>query len=101
MATELGILLRHWRLDKGVNMFEMASSVGISTAFLSAIENGKKKITDKIISKIIDYFDLSEENVKSLHNAIDKSNKKVTISLENINQADQDGVLAFARNLKL
>jgi len=97
MVSELGKLLRKWRIDKGVTMKEMADSIGVSTAFLSSIELNKKKISKEVRVKVLRYFDLNQEDVEHLDDAIAKSVGYAQISLNNLNSKDQDGVLAFAR----
>ena len=44
MITSLGTFLRRLRLAKGEILKDMAESLGVSSAFLSAVENGKKKM---------------------------------------------------------
>ena len=46
MRTRLGDLLRSIRMKADISLRKMASDLGISPAFLSAVENGKKKIED-------------------------------------------------------
>ena len=43
MITSLGTFLRKLRLAKGEILKDMAECLGVSSAFLSAVENGKKK----------------------------------------------------------
>jgi len=44
MITEYGKFLRKLRIDQGQILKTMAEKLGVSSAFLSAVENGKKKI---------------------------------------------------------
>ena len=43
MATTLGVFLRKLRLANDEILKDMAKNLGVSSAFLSAVENGKKK----------------------------------------------------------
>jgi transcriptional regulator with XRE-family HTH domain len=44
MLTQLGIFLRKLRLDRGEILKDMAIKLNVSSSFLSAVENGKKRI---------------------------------------------------------
>ena len=43
MLTSIGRFLRKLRIDHGEILKDMADALGVSSAFLSAVENGKKK----------------------------------------------------------
>ena len=43
MLTSIGRFLRKLRIDHGEILKDMADALGVSYAFLSAVENGKKK----------------------------------------------------------
>lgn len=42
MITELGIFCRKLRIEYGERLSDMAQKLGVSSAFLSKVENGKK-----------------------------------------------------------
>ena len=46
MITCVGRFLRKLRIDRGEILKTMAETLGVSSAFLSALENGKKKFPD-------------------------------------------------------
>ena len=50
--TELGIALRKIRLDKHELLREMAAKLNVSSAFLSAVETGKKRPPANFVNKI-------------------------------------------------
>ena len=58
MYTELGKYLRHLRLDNYENMKEMATRLGVSSSFLSAVEVGKKTIPAKWFDLIVKTYNL-------------------------------------------
>ena len=45
MLTPFGKEARKWRIDNDVAMKTMASDLGVSVSYLSAVEHGKKPIT--------------------------------------------------------
>ena len=97
MATEFGKLLRIWRIEIGVNMAKMAETLNLSTAYLSAIELGKKKVPEDLIERISSYFSLDADKRQSLVDAALKSNGEVRFKLSDYNAKDQDNVMVFAR----
>lgn len=97
MVTGFGKIIRKLRIDKDISMRVMAEAIRKSTAFISAIEMGKKKINESFLHDIRDYFDLSSVLFDELKSAADKSNGQVVLPLEPLSPQDQDGVLAFAR----
>lgn len=69
--TEFGVALRKLRLDYGERMGDMAERLHISTAYLSAIENGRQSIPHTIISDARRYLsEYGVENMSGLVNCI-------------------------------
>ena len=52
MLTSLGKFLRKLRIDIGETLRDMADKLSVSSAFLSAVENGKKKMPESWFAKI-------------------------------------------------
>ena len=61
-ATALGKFLRKIRVDNDERLYDMAKRVEVSSAFLSGVENGRKKASSSLIEKII-----SEYKLKIIH----------------------------------
>ena len=59
MLTPFGIALRKLRVEKGLRLFDLAEKLGQSTAFLSAVETGRKPIPDGLVFKVTRALDLS------------------------------------------
>ena len=49
MLTSIGRFLRKLRIENGEILKDMAEALGVSSAFLSAVENGKKKMPESWI----------------------------------------------------
>lgn len=97
MLTELGKYLRKLRIDNGQLLKDMADILGISSANLSAVENGKRKPQHKMIEDIIDHYCLSDEEQDKLWDAYSITREEVSLSLENATDKRRDVGLAFAR----
>ena len=93
--TEYGKIVRKARLDAGVTMLEMARSIGVSPSYLSATEVGDKKISPAFLEKVVDFFASKGITLNRIHEAVDVSNKEV--SLEGLTHAQQFLVASFAR----
>lgn len=87
--------MRKARLDAEVTLLEMAEELKVTSAFLSGMETGRKKITQEWLSKIEDFFSRRGIAVSDLGEAADVTNKSV--SLEGLSPAHQMLVSGFAR----
>ena len=97
MLTELGKYLRKLRIDNGQLLKDMADILGISSANLSAVENGKRKPQYKMIQDIIHHYWLNDEEQDELWDAYAITREEVSLSLENATDKRRDVGLAFAR----
>ncbi|MFZ2160993.1 MAG: helix-turn-helix transcriptional regulator [Sideroxyarcus sp.] len=93
--TEFGKVVRKARLDANVTMSDMATSLQVSSAFLSSLETGRKKVPEDWAKKISAYFKKRGVAVEELQAAADVSNKSV--SLEGLSTTHQMLIAGFAR----
>lgn len=94
--TDLGLLLRKLRLDTKINQEEMAAILSISPSYLSAIENGNRRLSNNIkqsIKKILSTH-YSEEDIQK---AILLSDPKSTIEIDVPPSETQKNFLIFLR----
>ena len=99
MLTEFGKALRKIRRDTQQLLRDMADKLGVSSAYLSAVETGKRRIPQDWVSKIASIYSLSCEEQADLQSAADNSVFDVTISLVNASEQKRNAVLSFARAL--
>ena len=99
MLTEFGKALRKIRIDRQQLLRDMADKLGVSSAYLSAVEPGKRRIPQDWVSKIASIYSLSCEEQADLQSAADNSVFDVTISLVNASEQKRNAVLSFARAL--
>ncbi|MGT2866525.1 helix-turn-helix domain-containing protein [Streptococcus fryi] len=100
MATEFGKYLRKLRIDEGEVLKRMAEKLGVSSAFLSAVENGKKKIPKDWDEKLSNLYQFTEEQRSQLKQAQQLSQNLIEIDLEPLNQLQKDAAFAFARSIE-
>lgn len=94
--TDFGKTVRKARLDTDETLATMAESLGISPAFLSALETGRKNISEEWVKKITNFFRDKGVEVKKLGEFADISNKN--ISLAGCDPQKQMLIAGFARS---
>lgn len=93
MITKLGVFLRKIRIDNNENMKDMASILGVSSSFLSAVENGKKTMPPKWPTIIKDNYNLDYYQIVELYESIIESQSYIVLETLNINK-EQKKILA-------
>lgn len=78
--TDFGKAVRKARLDANETLATMATSLDVSPAFLSAMETGRKKISEEWVNKINEFFINRGIHIKNLGVYADVSNKSVSIA---------------------
>ncbi len=97
MLTPFGVAIRKLRLDKGMRLLDLAKRIGLSPAFLSAIETGKKPIPDAYVVRVARAMELSPAEIRELRRAADRTRKEVGV--EELPEDQRELVAAFARKL--
>lgn len=100
MLTELGKELRKIRINSDEILKDMASKLGITPAYLSAIENGKRTPTKKFMDTLFSIYNISEEEQKNLTQIFHSTIDNVSINLSNQSQEHKDLGLVFARKFE-
>ncbi len=78
--TPFGLKLRQLRHAKGVSQKEMAAALGISAAYLSALEHGRRGIpTWVMVQKMIGYFNIIWDDAEELQRLAETSHPRVVI----------------------
>ena len=78
--TPFGEKLRALRAERGVSQKDMAAAIGVSAAYLSALEHGRRGApTWTLIQKIIGYFNIIWDEAEDLQRLAEMSDPKVSI----------------------
>lgn len=99
MITEFGKCLRKTRIDNQELMVDMAEKLGVSPAYLSAVENGKRNAPEKWVESIIEKYSLSPASADALKAAFDDSQENVKIPLKGATDLQKSTVVSFAKAL--
>jgi len=97
MLSRFGKTVRKLRIDKGVTLKSMAETLGKTSAYLSAVETGRKNPPDKLVRDIADFFGLSAAKTEDLIDAAQESRREVSIPMVGFNDAQREVAAAFAR----
>ena len=97
MLTAFGKTLRKLRIDRGEILKAMADHLGISSAYLSAIEMGKRVIPEDMVARLSRIYALSEEDVRQMEEAKAQSTTQVKLDLGNASPVKKNAALVFAR----
>ena len=99
-VTAFGKILRKLRIDYSEVLGTMAKRLGISPAYLSAIENNGRDIPEDFIAKIANEYNLNESQINELEEAKAQTSGAVAVQFEN-QKTEQNYVQAavmFARD---
>lgn len=78
--TPLGVKLRQLRQARGVTQAEMAEALNVSSAYLSALEHGKRGMPNwAFVQRIVGYFNLIWDDADELETLAFLSHPRVTV----------------------
>lgn len=77
--TAFGSAVRKARIDAKVTLQSMAQELGVTAAYLSGLEVGRKKIPDEWVQKIRAYFVLQGVSLPNLQKLADVSNESIPL----------------------
>lgn len=78
--TPFGERIRQLRDERGVSQAEMARALGVTAAYLSAMEHGhRSRPTWAMVQQIITYFDLIWDDADALHELAKLSHPRITV----------------------
>lgn len=80
--TELRKFNIKLRNKNGESLRDMATKLGVTASYLSAVEHGKKRVTDKLEEDICRVYNLSQEQREEFKASIIKSS--ATLNLNNL-----------------
>ena len=78
--TPFGDALRQLRERKGVTQKEMAAAIGVSPAYLSALEHGKRGLPNfDFLQRVAGYFNILCDQAEELFSTAGRSDPKVVV----------------------
>lgn len=97
--TPFGETARHLRMRHDLSLMTMAKGMGISPAYLSAIEYGDKRLSEKHIEAALTFLDdcASKSELDELRSAAERS--KEVLNMQHLDGNARGLVAAFARKV--
>ncbi len=92
--TPFGKLVRKLRIDRSLLLKEMANGVGMSSAWLSGVETGRKPIPAGLVEKVANFFDLDKSGRAELAEAAENSRRDQSIKNVAVDRRDVAAALA-------
>lgn len=97
MLTEFGKLIRKYRIDNNLILKDMADTLGLPSSYLSAMELGRKVVSNEFLEKLFAKYHFSQEEQRNFIEAAKLSVNSVKINIENVDSARRNMALSFAR----
>ena len=97
MINNFGKFCRKLRIDKSELLYDMAKTLGVSSAFLSKVENGKKKPPREWREILISNYDLDRNQIRELDRCMYEAQNYDSIDISGMNDNDRMMMLSFAR----
>lgn len=100
MLTKFGKELKKIRVEHDEILKDMAAKLGVTAAYLSAVENGNRKVPDTWVGIISNEYQLTEEEAVKLQSVAYENRNSVKITYDNSDKLEADLALSFARKFK-
>lgn len=102
MFTQFGKLLRKIRIDQGLLLKNMADALEVSSAYLSAVETGKKPLSEDLVERTAKYlgYEKGSHDYETLQDAASISRGEVKMTTIGMTPKHQETALAFARHFE-
>lgn len=84
--TPFGDRMRQLRTERGVTLKEMAEAIGVSSAYLSALEHGKRGRPGwHLIQRILTFFNIIWDDAEEVVRLARISHPRITIDTSGLN----------------
>ena len=101
MTTPFGAKLRELRKERGVTLVELADALGVSQAYLSALETGRRsKPTPARVDQICAYFGIIWDEAEALKDLAKVSRPRVTIDTTGLGPEATEMVNRLAQRIR-
>ena len=100
MLTKFGKELRKIRIENDEILKDMADKLNVTAAYLSAVENGNRKVPDAWVNTIVTKYNLSDEKATTLQKLAHKDSVDINLTSEGTDSRETNMALSFARKIK-
>ncbi|MCB4767348.1 helix-turn-helix domain-containing protein [Ancylobacter sp. Lp-2] len=98
--TPFGRRMREMRAERGVTLSQMAEQIGVSAAYLSALEHGKRgQPTWLMLQRIMAYFNVIWDEAEALRMLADMSDPRVVVDTAGLSPEATELANVLAREI--
>ena len=97
MLNSFGKFCRKLRIDRDELLKDMAARLDVTSSYLSAVENAKRKVPQEWKTKLIQLYNLDESQQEELTLSLQEAKKELKIDLSEYNNEDKKVLMALAR----
>lgn len=87
--TTFGQITRKLRLERGEFLKDMAGHLGVSPAYLSAVERGRRKTPSEWVGRLQKAYRLSPDMVDQLTKAVAESRTHIKLGISHLSEGDK------------
>lgn len=99
--TPFGLKMRELRRKKGVNQKQMAAALGVSAAYLSALEHGHRGTPSwQFLQRVTGYFNVIWDEADELQRLAEASHPRVIVDTENLSASATSLANFLAREIQ-
>ena len=100
MLTPFGKATRRYRDEVGVTLKEMAEFLEVPSSYLSALEHGQKKVSEKVIEKTFQFFGEEGPTLDVWADLAAASPTHIKLDLTSASQLEREVYSAVGRSLR-
>lgn len=97
MTTQLGKELKKLRIDLGITLMDMSKQIGVSSAFLSAVETGRKRVPDNFLENLAAAYTEIDQQIDKYEILVNQARNEVRLFVDSNNFEDAKLATALAR----
>jgi len=99
--TPFGRRIRELREERNITQKDMAKSLGLSAAYLSSLENGKRGAPNwAFVQRVISFFNIIWDDAEELQDLAVSSHPKVVIDTRDLSWEATELTNYLARNIR-
>jgi len=99
MLTPFGKAARKLRIEKGLRLLDVAYSLGVTASYVSAVETGRRQVTEEFALRVAHALQLNESESDELVRSAQQTTSGLKINIENLPPAEREVMAAFARRI--
>lgn len=96
--TPFGEFFKILRIKHKEVLHDASDFLHVSSAYISAVECGKRAVPSEWRQAIIDHYDLSEKEIAELDQSIEMSKMAVGVNLSGVSDSRRAAALQFCRS---